>query len=271
MFSKIFSSQSNQVRKVHCEITGKECSLNDTVILTKVNGVIVFKNIDDPELDEDEQVIYTPTKPPLKYYSEINVPNDLKQITGRLFSIVDDEDDLEQSTAVMSFEGQGIYTGRQLVPFLEYMNEYEMLQLPDTMFMAIIDSVANAKQANCENWNLPFNSVGRKYRFKRILEERKSTQTFGIPALLIPGYDVGLSDCSQKNPQGTGYLFKTDNNFVNINFACNESAVEYCIKNKCLVYYSDFLNKGSVRILSPYSEDINRKLQNSYLFRSSNM
>lgn len=271
MFNAIFGSTNKQKKIVHCEISGQESSLNQTTILTKINGLIALKHFDSPSLDENKKVIYSSTQPPLKYYSEIDVPTDLKSSVGRLFSIVDDEDELEQSTAVMSPEGKRIFTGNQIIPLFKYINEYAMLEIPATMFLAIIDNEATFKIGLCENWNVQFNSVGRKYRFKKILEEKREKQIFGRPGILWPGFDVAIGDCCQNNPQGTGYLFKTNKEFQHITLACNESAVDYCIKNNCLVYYNDFMNKGALRILSAYTEDVNRKLQNKYLFRSSNM
>lgn len=271
MFNKLFGSTSNQSKTVHCEITGKVSSLSDTVVLTKINGIIALKNFDNPEVDEDEQMIHSSTKPSLKYYSEIEVPTDLKGLFGRIFSIVDDEDELEQTTAIISGEGKRLFTGQKLAPFVDYVKQYEMIRLPDTMFMAIIDNQAKTQEQICDSWKVTFNTTGKKYRFKKILQEKKEKQTFGMPGFLHPGFDVAVGDCSAKNPQGTGYQFKTDSTFQSINLSCNESAVDFCINNKSLVYYNDFLNNGKLRILSSYTEDINRKLQNSYLFRSSNM
>jgi hypothetical protein len=146
-----------------------------------------------------------------------------------------------------------------------------MVQIPNTMFVAVIDNVSNVKKLNCQQWNIGYNSIGSKYRYKKIIKEDRQPQTFGRPGILMPGFNVAVSDCSQKNPQGTGYLFKTDDNFQQANFSCNESAVEFCQKNNCLVYYLDFLNDGKLRILTAYTQDVNKKLQNPYLFRSSNI
>jgi hypothetical protein len=190
---------------------------------------------------------------------------------GRLFSCVDDEDDLEQSTAIISQEGIRLYTGHQLIPFLEHINQYELIKIPDTMFVSVVDRNSSLQTKICENWNMPFKSVSKKYRFKRVIDEKREKQTFGYLGVLLPGYDVAITDCSQKNPNGIGYLFKTEKSFQLINLCSNESAVDYCIKNKCLVYYNDFLNKGNLRLLSAYTEDINTRLQNSYKFRSSNI
>jgi hypothetical protein len=271
MFNKIFGSTTKETKTVHCEETGKPSSLSDTVVLTKINGVIAFNNLNNPQIDTDEKLIYSSGKPPIKYYSEIIVPDDLKGIMGRLFSIIDDEDELEQTTCVISPDGRRLHTEEQLIPFIDYVKQYEVVRLPDTMFVALVDNSTKTKMQTCDNWGMEYCSVGRKYRFKKILQEKREQQTFGTPGILWPGFDVAVGDCSQKNVHGTGYLFKTDNNFQNVNLACNESAVDYCIKNKCLVYYNDFLNNGKLRILSAYTEDINRKLQNPYLFRSSNI
>ena len=263
---------SSQTKEIHCEKTGQVSSLDDTVVLTKINGIIVSKNCNNPKIDMDKKSVYSSTSPPHKFYSEINVPNELKPIFGRIFAIVDDEDELEQSTAILSTKGKNLFTIEQLMPFMEYIDQTEILRLPDSMFIAIIDENASNKYLNCENWNLSFKSIGRKYRSKRILEEKHLKIPFGVPEEdALKKFDIEVSDWNQKNPNGTSYLFKTDNKFQNINLCSNESAVDYCINNKCLVYYNDFLNKGKLRVLTPYTENINKKLQNPYLFRSSNI
>lgn len=256
---------------LHCEITGKSASLDDTVTLTKINAVVVLKNFDNPKIDRTEKKIFSSTKPPLRFYSEIPVPHDLLGAMGPLFSIVNDEDDLEQSTAIMSKEGIRLYTGRQLLPFIDYVDYHELVQIPETMFIAVVDKDNQLMSKNCGNWNIPFGASGRKYMFKKIIDEKKEKQTFGYPGILLPGYDVAISDCSEKNPNGSGYLFKTESSFHGIDLCSNESAVDFCVKNRCLVYYNDFLNKGNLRLLSGYTEDINNKLQNPYKFRSSNI
>ncbi|AHM63233.1 hypothetical protein D770_24940 [Flammeovirgaceae bacterium 311] len=262
---------SFESRDVNCEITGLASALSETVVLTKVNGIIVLKNFDNPQVDALNKTIYSSSKPPLKYYAEINVPDPLKGKMGRLFSFVDDEDELEQSTAILSKAGREIHTMNQLVPFLNYVDQYQYLKLPETMFMAIVDVEARTSTKFCDSWAINFNSAGKKFYYKKILAEKRESQTFGTPGVLMPGYDLAFGDCSQKNPHGTGYLFKTDNTFHNANFSCNESAVEFCKNNNCLVYFMDFLNQGKLRVLSRYTEDINKKLQNPYLFRSSNI
>lgn len=262
----------NDSKIVHCEVTGKETPVDNTIVLVKIDGVIALKNLNNPTIDYESKVIQSEDKPPLKFYSEVFVPEDLKPIFGKIFSIINDEDDIEQSTAVISPEGQKTYSGQKLFPFMEHINNgVELLQIPPTMFFAIIDKNANLKDKTCQNWNTNYKGIGRKYRSKGILKEQKQSQTFGSPGVLMPGFDVAVSDCSQKNPNGTGYLYKTDGNFQPIDICSNESAVSFCQKNNSLIYYNDFLNNGKLRVLSPVTESVNRNLQNSYLFRSSNI
>ena len=269
---KHFSSPAkNQLKTVGCEVSGKQGSLSDTTVLTRINGIIALKNVEHAELDEDNKVIHSYNKPSLQYHCEINVPNKFKNIMGRLFATVEDEDDIEQTTAIICAEGKRMHTEKLLAPFIEYVESYELIGIPDTIFLSVVDSTANTVIKTCDSWGVEFKSVGKKYRSKKILKEKKEKQVFGSPGILLPPYNVAVGDCCPANPKGTGYQFMTDNNFQSANLSCNESAVDYCINNNCLVYYNDFLNRGDLRILSVYTEDINRKLKNSYLFRSSNM
>ena len=272
MIEKLFENKESQSKIVHCEIYGDETSLENTVILVKIDGVIVLKNLNDPTIDFNNRIIYSNGNQSLKFYSELTVPDDLKQLFGRIFSIVNDEDDIEQSTALMSTKGIKNFSGRKLLPFAEHIEKgIEILDIPPTMFFPVIDNHVKSGISTCENWDIDYKSIGIKYRYKNILEEKKEDQIFGIKGILWPGFDVAVSNCCQKNPNGTGYLFKTDRTFKTINFCCNESAVDFCKKNKVIVYYSDFLNNGKLRTLSQYTENVNRKLQNTYLFRSSNI
>lgn len=272
MFDKLFGKSQNESKNVHCEVTGNETTIDNVVALVKIDGVIALKNFNNPTVDSYKMEIQPIDKPPLKFYSEIVVPEDLKPIFGRIFSIVNDVDDIEQSTALMSKEGQKVFSSQKLIPFMEHINNgVELLQIPPTMFFAVIDTTTTLKSKTCENWETNFKGLGRKYRYKKILNEKKEKQTFGIQGLLMPGFDVAVSDCAQKNPNGTGYMYKTDGTFKHVELCCNESAVSFCKKNKALVYYNDFLNNGKLRVLTPETESINRNLQNSHLFRSSNI
>ena len=78
----------NNSKKVHCEITGTETSIDNTVVLVKIDGVIALKNFTNPIVDFEDKIIQSSGKPPLNFYSEIFVPDDLKQIFGRMFSIM---------------------------------------------------------------------------------------------------------------------------------------------------------------------------------------
>lgn len=256
----------------HCEITGQETTLNNTVALVKIDGIAVLKNFSNPIIDLQNKLIVSDNKQPLKFHSEIIVPEDLKNIFGRLFSIIDDEDDLEKSTAIMSTEGIRLFSGQQIYPLAEYIgNGIELLNIPTSMFFSVIDNSSNMSDKVCYHLNLPYKSVGQKYRSKKILAEKTESQIFGTPYFLLPGYDVAVSDCCEKNPNGTGYLFKTEKSFKAINLCSNESAVSYCIEENAIVYYNDFLNNGKLRVLTAYTESININMQNPYKFRSSNI
>jgi hypothetical protein len=129
----------------------------------------------------------------------------------------------------------------------------------------------NTQNKICENWNVPYKGFSKKYLTKKILELKTEKHIFGKQAILLPGFDVAISDCAAKNPNGTGYLFRTDNTFVPVNLCSNESAIDYCDKNNCLAYYTDFMNGGKMRVLSKYTPSINANLQNIYKSRSSNI
>lgn len=272
MLEKLFGKSQTETKIVHCEVTGTETTIENTVAFVKIDGVIALKNFNNPTVDLDRKEIQPIDKPPLKFYSEIIVPEDLKPIFGRLFSIINDEDEKEQSTAIMSLEGKRIFSGQKLFPLIEHIkNGVEFLQVPPSMFFVIIDTQTSFKTEKCENWKIDFKGLGRKYKFKNIISEKKESQTFGIPGILMPGFDVAVSDCSQKNLKGTGYSYKTDGSYKSIDLCSNESAVSFCKKNKAIVYYNDFLNNGKLRVLTPETNSINRNLQNDFLYRSSNI
>jgi len=270
MFNKLFKNKNNDIT-VHCEITGQECSLEDTSILLKVETLIVFNNLLNARIDIENKMIISDDKPPLKYYSEVNIPDDLIELTGRLFTIVEDEEDLEQTTSILSKEGKRLFTGNRIMPLIEHIkNGIELLRFPETFFFAVIIDNIISKELKCDNWEIDFNSIEKKYRYKKIILEKRKTEIYGTPSFLIPGFDIAISDCSNKNPNGNSYMFATDKNFIPVNLCCNESAVDYCVKNNCLIFYNDFLNKGNLRVLSPYTVNINKNLQNKYLYRTSN-
>lgn len=271
MFKKLFRKTSTTSKEVSCQVIGNKATITDTVSLVKINSIIVTKHIGNIEIDYSEKTINSSKKPPIKYYREILVPNELQQIFGRLFAQVEDEDDLELSTAIISEEGIRKFTGISLMKIGEYLKQHALIQIPNSMFFPIISKEEILVKKVCENWNEEFNGVGRKYMSKYIIDRKIERQQFGRPGILYPGYDVGISDVSNKNPQGHGYLFKTDKQFKKVDLCSNESAVDYCKKNNVLIYYNDFMNKGNLRLLSEYTPKINQSLQNPYKYRTSNI
>lgn len=275
MLSKIFGGGTKQT--VHCEMNGKETSIDKTRVLTKISGVINLKMFDNPRVDDNQKVIHSDSKPPIKFYTKVHIPLELKGILGELYATVADEDEVEQTTHILSDEGINIFMGRQLIKLIDYLNQYELINFPDTMFFVSANDTSNFRIQNktCDNWGTNYPSIGKKYVVKKILETKTEPMRFGYIGLgsgvLWPGFDVAVSDVCEKNPNGTGYQFRTDKNFTPVNLCSNESAVDYCNKNNCIVYYTDFMNGGKMRILTKYTPDINAKLQNDYRFRSSNI
>lgn len=272
MFDKLFKSRTD-AKTVHCELTGKEASLENIRVLTKMKCVINIRALNNPEIDYSDKLIYSTGKKPIKFFSKLHVPSDLYSVVGDLFSIVDDEEDPDQSTALLSQRGLELFMGRQLLKLIDYLKTYPIIQFPETVFFVTANnpSECDVRAKTCENWGLQYVSVGKKYMYKKILRTRIEHEVFGYPGVLLPPFDVAVGDCSEKNPNGTGYMFETDRNFTSINLCCNESAVDYCRKNNTIVYYNDFINGGKLRVLTEHTVSINTNLQNDYKFRSSNI
>ena len=259
---------------VHCEKTGKETSINNTRVLTKISSVINLKMYNNARVDNNAKIIYSDNRAPLKFYTKLYTPEDLKVILGELYATVEDEDEVEQSTNILSDEGVKNLMGSQLIKLAPYLDKgYDRIIFPDTQFFVSANDLSNFKTQSktCDNWGIAYPSLGKKYMVKKILETKTEKQTFGYMGLLPPSFDVAMGDCSAKNPNGTSYIFRTDRNFNPVNLCSNESAVDYCGKNNCIAYYTDFMNGGKMRTLSKYTPDINAKLQNIYRFRSSNL
>jgi hypothetical protein len=260
-------------RTVHCEKSGKETTLDKTRIVTKINAVINLKLFNDVRVDEVNRIIYSSNKPPVNFFSKLHVPDNLKPILGELYSRVADEDELEQSTHILSDEGRDYLMGTQLIQLVSYLDKYEVISFPETMFFVTVEDIYSfsSQEKKCVNWGVHYFGLKRKYLSKRILELEKNKQMFGYMNVLLPPFDLAVSDCSEKNPNGNGYLFRTDKNFISLDLCSNESAVDYCIKENCVIYYSDFLNGGQMRVLTEFTESINKNLGNAYKFRSSNL
>lgn len=262
-------------RKVfHCELYGNETTIEKTRVLTKIKGVINLKLFNNPHIDYEGKIIYSSTNKPIKYFSKLHTPEDLKDITGDLYTIVDDFDELEQSTCILSDKAKDFVMGNQIIKFVNYLESSQIVNFPETMFFTSVNETFElpTSQEECKNWKILYHSIGRKYYTRRIIDSRKESMTYGVldfgHGLLHPGYNVGVSDISQKNINGTGYQFKTEKKFIPTSFCSNESVVEYCIKNNLIAYYVDFLNGGKLRILCEFTENINNNLNNKYKFRS---
>ena len=257
--------------KVYCELTGEETCLKNTRILTRINGIINIDLLQGSRVDNLNKIIYVEGRKSLNFYNKIKVPENLVNMVGELYSIVNDDDEVEQTTHILSDNGLNIFNTSQLGKLVEHLKTYELINFPEKMFFVLGNNIQNENLKLCDNWKVEYPEIGRKYMAKKILEFKTQDQKFGQPSLLLPGFDVAVGDCSANHPNGKGYLFKTDRNFTPINLCCNESAVDYCVKYNSLIYYNDFINGGKMRVLSPYTEIINKNLQNNYKFRSSNI
>ncbi len=273
MFNNLFRKNANKgIKKVHCEITGAETDIRNISGLIRINGVIALKNLRNPTIDHNKKLIHSDGKPSLKFYSEIFIPERIKNMFGSLYSIIDDVDEIEKSYAIISEEGKIIFAAQSLGLFDEHIKKgAELIKLPDHLFLSVIDTTPSFKTKKCEIWDWEFKATGNKYRYKKLLEERSISVNFGYPMMLLPGFNTGVSDISNKNPKGTSYQFKTEQSYQKIDLCSNESAVDYCKKNNAIIFYNDFLNNGQLRALTSYTENINKNLKNHYLFRSSNI
>ncbi len=101
--------------RVYCEMNGKETSIQNTRVLTKISGVINFNLFKQPRIDFEERIIYSSNRPPIKFFTKINVPQDLQQACGELYATVEDEDELEQSTHILSDDGLKYLMGSQII------------------------------------------------------------------------------------------------------------------------------------------------------------
>ncbi len=272
MFEELFQSNTT-TKTVHCEMTGKEAFLENMKVLTKIKGVINLRAFNNPEVDYSENLIYSTDRLPIKYFSKLHVPADLSGVLGDLFSIVNDDEDPDQSTALLSDRGLDIFMGRQLLKLVDYYKGIKLIQFPETMFFVAANdpSKYDVRIKTCENWGLQYLSIGKKYMYKKILRVKTERQNFDYPNFLRPPFDVAIGDSSERNRNGTAYIFETDRNFTSINLCSNESAVDYCGRNNAIIYYIDFMHRGELRVLTEYTVSINTNLQNDYKFRSSNI
>jgi hypothetical protein len=266
MLNQLFSKNKQNQKDVHCEFTGDKTVLHNTYPLVKIESVIAIKNLSNPKINKDQKTIIPEDKPPLEYYCEIIVPEDLRPIFGRLFATVSDPDDPEISTCILSEEGKKKFSGTSVFPFAQYINDgVELLRIPDSMFVSIIDTNIELNDLRCDQWDVLYKGISGKYRYKKIIEQNDAPL---IPGVLMPGYNMAVSGRCEKNPNGKDYMFKTEDKFNRINLASNESAVTFSIKNNAIIYYNDFLNKGKLRALTPQTVELNRNLGNAYKYRS---
>lgn len=267
MLTKLFGGGTKKV--VHCEMTGKETSIDKTRVLTRINGVINIKLFENPEVDLVNKIIYSTNKPPISFFVKIHTPTDLKEVLGEFYAIVENTNELEQSTHILSDEGVKVFMGRQLMKLIDYIDKSEIITFPKTMFFTSINDLSEFYLQNktCKNWKLPYSGFEKKYMEKKIKQSKIQNQISKIDSFQ-PGFDIIISDHSAKNPNGTVYSFKTEGEFRFSDFCSNESAVNYCTKNNVLIFYKDFMNGGKIRVLSKHTESINTKLQNDYKFRS---
>ena len=232
----------------------------------------MLKNTNNASVDLDKMEIHSADRLPQPFYSELLVSGYAKRHLGRLFSIVNDSDDLEHSTALLSEEGRDLFFENTILPLQEHAdNGAGILQIAPTVFFPIIDTRTTLRSQTCEFCKSEYKGLGNKYRYKLIIDEISESITFGLPGILTHGFDIAVSDCNKNNVNGTGYSYKTDGVFKQVNLCCNECAVSFCQDPGAIIYYNDFLNKGRLRVLTPLTEVINKNLGSPYLFRSLNI
>lgn len=265
---------NNEKVPKHCELNATKSSIEETRIITKIKGIINLKVLKNPEVDFLNKVIKSGNKPPIEYLVKLNVPYELRSNLGELYSTNIDEDEIEQSTCILSEEGINIFMKRQITPLIEYLATYEILNFPDKMFFGSINDLNefNLNNAICSNCGIPYKTTGNKYKRKNIQEYRKDRMEDELPEILESDYfDLSITDCSEKDMTGYIYSFKTDKHFLKIDLCSNECAVESCIKENSVIYYNDFLLKGVLRVLTKDTVSMNTKLKNHYRYRSLNI
>ena len=66
MLSNFFGGGSNKI--IHCEINGKETTIDKTRVLTRISGVINLQMLKNPRVDLNQKVIYSDSKPPINFF-----------------------------------------------------------------------------------------------------------------------------------------------------------------------------------------------------------
>jgi hypothetical protein len=257
--------ENEKIKSVHCELSGEVATLKDLKVLTKIDGIINLKLFVNPKIDWNNKVINSDKLPPVKFYSEIEIPEYLKHFCTNLFSFVDDETQIEKSTHIISQESELSYMSKKIMNIIPYLESYEKIQFSKSAFWVVKNVLLD--KLNCENCNIEYNSIGIKYRSSKINKIEIEKQN--IKGLnLNKGYDLAVTDCCDKYPNGTVYFYKVDFNMTPINLCSNECAVDFCDKNNSLVFIKDNLIDGNVRVLCKHTKDINLNLENEYLYRS---
>lgn len=270
IFKNLFSdSSSHQSNHLHCEVTGEQTNLDNTFPIIKIDGIIVLNNFHNPEIDPHSRVIYSTGSPPVPFYKEIDLPEEVKKSSGRLFAKVHDKDEIEMSTSIISEKGINKFTTKNINLFKRFFHS-KIVMFPYSFCVPIISKNENLQEKTCINCKKKYLGVYRKYMSKRILKMKKREEEYGIMQPFPFDYDITISDVAPLHKEGYRYLFKTEKKFISVSICSNECSVQYCKQNNTLIYYNDFINKGKLRILSEYTPDINENLKNLYTYRSSN-
>lgn len=272
MLHKFFQSFTKKKHQYSCEKTGDECVLEDTKVLTRINAVFTTKHMKNIRVMMNERKIYSDTKPPISFYAKMELPRAIENTLGETYFTIADENDIEETTALLAEHGKLAVLIQQTARFAHYFENNDRVEFPEThFFFNVSDLKVYQPNATCQCCHKSYYAVNNKYRFKKILETKQQAGEFGNIGIIFPGFDSGVSDISDKNRKGTYYFFKTDKAFNKVNLCSNECAVEYCKINKVAVYFNDFINGGKLRMLVEQTPQINEAIKNSYKYRSSNL
>ena len=241
-----------------CEFCGKISTDYFYKFIADINYLILLKNIDIKFNNKEERYVVLSNGTKVDYSLQVSSEQAISfsDIIPHIFCSESCVDEFLLKYSHYLLDDLYLKT-----PILNYM---EM-----DMFCPIVFPI-NAFGENYDICNL----CGKKYPnhqhvciIKRYSKFKKISGKLGINPLMSKKYDIAFSDIHERQSKGNFYLYKFVSLDREMNFCSNECIFEYCSNMNSVATFKSNIEKASIRAITPHLIEINKSLNNKYLFR----
>jgi len=255
-----FSKMELNMNEKHCEWCGSASSNYFYRFIIQPDYLIFLNSPLIKSIDKNNQVVYLKNGSQVDYSALIS--SEMAVSYNEIFPHLFCSEDCEDS-----------YLSKHSVQYRnDIENEIAVLSLNENnIFSPLVIPIENIRHTNvsCDQCKQEFPNFNKSFNCINILSKKiQKAHINDRPDL--QNYPVVFSDMHNDKPSGNYFLFDIDMNQSSWRkkiFCSNECSFEYAKNENVIVMYKNNMMNGNLTIVSPYTVDINKGLNNPYKFR----